>query len=145
MRQRGDNVIRVDDFNVVRCLNITRSHDAITLFAQAQSHFIAALQLKHHALEVQKNVHHIFLHPIDGRVFMQHASNGHFRCRITHHGRQEHTAQSIAQSVAITTLERLQRDFGTVGSQLLNIDRLGFQQICLHAKLPLNTPGSLHR
>jgi hypothetical protein len=47
--------------------------------------------------------------------------------------------------VAITALEWLERDFGTIGSQLLNLDRFGFQQICLHSDFLLNTPGSLHR
>jgi hypothetical protein len=35
--------------------------------------------------------------------------------------------------MTIATLERLQRDFGTVGSQLLDLDGFGFQQIGLHS------------
>jgi hypothetical protein len=35
--------------------------------------------------------------------------------------------------VAVATLERLQRHFGTVGAKLLDIDGFGFQQIGLHA------------
>jgi hypothetical protein len=35
--------------------------------------------------------------------------------------------------VAIATLERLERHFGAVVAELLDIDRLGFQQIGLHS------------
>jgi hypothetical protein len=76
---------------------------------------------------------------------MDNASDGHFSGGITHHGGQQNTAKRVAKRVTVSALERLKRDFGTVGSQLLNLDRFGFQQICLHSDFLLNTPGSLHR
>ena len=61
------------------------------------------------------------------------------------HSGDQHAAQRVAQRMAIATLEGLQGHLGAVGRQLLHVDGFGFQQIGLHAGLPLNTPGSLHR
>ena len=126
-------MIRVDDFHIVRRLNVASGDRAFAIFAQAQRDFIAVVELEHHALEVEQDVDHIFLHAIDGRVLVQHAGDGHFRGGMTDHGRQEHTAQRIAQRVTIAALEGLERDFRAVGTQLLDIDGFGFQQIGLHA------------
>jgi hypothetical protein len=60
------------------CLDVSCSDDAFAVFAQAQCDFIAVVQFEHHAFEVQQDVDHIFLHTIDGRVFVQHTSDGDF-------------------------------------------------------------------
>jgi len=148
-------VAGVDDFHVVRCLDVGGSHLAFTVLAQAQRDFVTVVQLEHNALEVQQNVDHIFLHAIDGGVLVQHASNRDFRDGIADHGGQQHTTQGIAQGVTIAALERLQRDFGTVVADLLDVDGFGFQQLGLHpdssqyprlvTPVRLGVPPLLHR
>ena len=64
---------------------------------------------------------------------MQNACDSDFRRCVTHHGREQDAPDGIAQRVAVPTLERLQCDLGTVVAKLLDIDRLGFQQIGLHS------------
>jgi hypothetical protein len=46
---------------------------------------------------------------------------------VADHRRQQNAAQRIAQRVTVATLERLQRHFGAVGSELLNVDGFWFQ------------------
>jgi hypothetical protein len=101
-------VIRVDDFHVVRCLDITCSDNTFAVLAQAQRHFITVVQLEHHTLEVQQDVDHILLNTIDGRVLVQNACDSDFRRCVTHHGREQDTPNGVAQCVTIATLERLQ-------------------------------------
>jgi hypothetical protein len=119
----------VDDLDVVRRLDVGGSDDAFAILAQAQRDFVAVVQLEHHALEVQQDADHVFLHAVDRRVLVQDASDGDFSCCITHHGRQQHTAQGVAQRVAVAALERLQRHFGTVGAKVFHVDGFGFQQL----------------
>jgi hypothetical protein len=77
-------------------------------------------------LRIQQDVDDVFLDAIDGRVLVQHAGDRHFGGGETRHGRQQDAAQCITQGVAISTLKRLERHFGTVGAKLLNIDGFGF-------------------
>ena len=127
VRQVHDDVLRVDDFNIMRCLNISGGHRTFALFAQAQGDFVAVVQLENHALEVEQNVDDIFLHAVNRRVLVQNSGNRHFGSGMAYHRGQQNAAQCIAQCVAIAALEWLQRDFGTVGSELLNVDGFWFQ------------------
>ena len=126
-------MVGVDDLDVVRRLDVGGGDRAFAVLAQAQRDFVAVVELEHHALEVQQDVDHVFLHAIDGGVLMQHAGDGHFGRRMADHGRQQDAAKRVAQGVAIAALEGLQRHFGAVRAQLLDVDGFGFQQIGLHA------------
>jgi hypothetical protein len=117
-RQGGNHVVGVDDLDVVRRLDVGRGDHAFAVLAQAQRDFVAVVELEHHALEVQQHVDDVFLDAVDGRVLVHHASNGDFGRRMTHHGRQQHAAQGVAQRVTVAALERLQRDLGAVGREL---------------------------
>jgi hypothetical protein len=64
---------------------------------------------------------------------MYDASDGDFGDGIADHRRQQHATQSVAQGVAIATLKRFQRHFGTVVADLFNVDIFWFQQISLHS------------
>lgn len=57
--------VRVHDFYIVRCLDITCSHDAITIFAKAERNFVTVVQLEHDTFEIQQDVDHIFLNTIN--------------------------------------------------------------------------------
>ena len=127
VRQVHDDVLWVDDFNIMRRLNISGGHRTFAIFAQAQGDFVTVVQFENHALEVEQNVHNVFLHTVNRRVLVQNAGNRHFGGCMANHRGQQNASQCIAQRVAIATLERLQRDFGTVGSELLNIDGFWFQ------------------
>ena len=126
-------MLRVDDFNIVRHLDVCSSHSAFAVFAQAQSNFIAVVHFEHNAFEVQQDVDHIFLHAIDRRVLVHNASDGDFSHCIANHRRQQNATQSIAQRVAIATLKRLQGNLGAVVTQLLDVNIFWFQQVCLHS------------
>jgi hypothetical protein len=64
---------------------------------------------------------------------MQNACDSDFRRCVTHHGREQDTPNGVTQCVTIATFERLKRYLGTVVAKLFDINRLGFQQIGLHA------------
>ena len=120
--QRGNHVVGVDDFNVVRGLNVFGIHHTLGIFAQAQRDFVAVVQLKHHTLKVQQHVHHVFLHTVKRGVLVQHAGNRNLGWRVPNHRRQQHPAQGIAQRVAVAALKGLQRNPRTVGVQGFDLD-----------------------
>jgi hypothetical protein len=62
--------------------------------------FIAVVQAEHHALEVQHDVNHVFLDAVDRRVLMEHSGDRHFGRRVTHHRRQQHATQGVAERMA---------------------------------------------
>ena len=125
-------MLRVDDLDVVRGLDVSGGDGAFAFLAQDQRHFLTVVQAEHHALQVQHDVDHIFLNAVDGGVLVQHARDRHFRRRITHHRGQQHTAQGVAQGVAIAAFERLQDHLGAMTAQGLHSDGFGFEQIRLH-------------
>ena len=123
----ANHMIRVDDFDIMRHLDVGRLDRAFRFLAQRQSHFIAVVQLEYNAFEIQQNLDHILLHAVNGRVLVHHTCNGHFRNRIAHHRRQQYSAQGIAQGVSIAALKRLQCHFRPIGADLLDMDVFGFQ------------------
>jgi hypothetical protein len=131
--KRGNHVAGVDDLDIVRRLDVGGGHQALAVLAQAQRDFIAVVELEHHALEVEQHVDDVFLHAIDGRILMHHPGDGDFGRRMAGHGRQQDPAQGIAQRVAVTALERLERDFGAIGRHLFDVDGLGLEQIVQHS------------
>jgi hypothetical protein len=49
------------------------------------------------------------------------------------HRRQQHTPQRVAQRVAVTALERLERDLGAIAAERLDLDGfVGLQNIGLN-------------
>ena len=79
-------MIRIDNLNVVHGFDIASRHHAIAGFFKYQRRLVAVVQFQHHALEVQKNINHVFLHAIQRGVFVQHAGDTDFRRGITRHG-----------------------------------------------------------
>src|SRR5690606_27099586 len=61
VRQMGNHVVAVDDFDIVIQLNIGSGDHARTLLGKVQRYFIAAVQLDSQALEVQEDLDDIFL------------------------------------------------------------------------------------
>jgi hypothetical protein len=108
------------------------SDRALAFLAQHQGDFVAVVQPEHHALQVEHDVHHVFLHTVDGRVLVQHTGDRHFGRRVADHGRQQHPAQGIAQCVAVAALEGLERRLGTVTAERLDLDGLGLEESRLH-------------
>jgi hypothetical protein len=146
LRQVRDHVVGVDDLDVVRGLDVGGGDaPAFAVLAQDRVTSSRLWSLNTTPLRFRQDVDHVFLHAVDRRVLVQNAGDRDLGGRIAHHGRQQHAAQRVAERVAIAALERLEGDLGAVGAKLLDVDGLGFQQVGLHAGLPLNTPGSLHR
>ena len=80
-----NDVLGVDDFHIVRSLDVGRRDGAFALFAQHQRDFVAVVKAENHALQVEHDVDDVFLHAVDGRVLVQNACDGYFGRGITHH------------------------------------------------------------
>ena len=145
--QIADQVVRIDDLDVVRQLDIAGHHGAGAILAQHQGHFVAVVQLEHHALEVQQDVDDIFTNTGNGRIFVHHASHLHFGRRVAGHRRQQNAAQGVAQRVAVAALERLHHDLGVMRPDRFDFDgtrlQKTFEWTC--TVFLFNTLGSLHR
>ena len=125
-------MIRVDQFHIVRQIDIRSENSAFAVFFQRQRDFIAVVQLEHDALQVQQDVDDVFLHAVERRVLVQHAGDRDFGRRIADHRRQQHAAQRVAQRVAVAALKRLHHDFGMTGAERFDFNNTGFQQTVLH-------------
>src|SRR5690606_24070681 len=68
--QRGDHVIRIDDFDVVRQIDVRCGDHTGALTTQGQGDFLAVMELEHHALEVQQDVDHVLAHARQRGVFV---------------------------------------------------------------------------
>jgi hypothetical protein len=118
-------VVGVDDLDVVRCLDVAGGDRAFAFLAQHQRHLVTVVQAEHHALEVEHDVDHVLGDAVDRGVLVQHAGDRHLGRRITHHRRQQHAAQRVAQRMAVAALERLERDLGAMAAQRLDVDGFG--------------------
>jgi hypothetical protein len=125
-------VIRVDQFHVMRQVDVRCQHRAFAVLFQGQRDGITVVHLEHDTFQVQQQVDHVFLDAVERRVLVHDAGDRHFGRRIAHHRRQQYATQGIAQRVAITTFERLHHDFGVTGAERLNIDNTWLQQTVLH-------------
>ncbi|CFO06616.1 Uncharacterised protein [Bordetella pertussis] len=126
--QIADQVIRIDDLDVVRQLDIAGHHGAGAILAQHQGHFVAVVQLEHHALEVQQDVDDIFANTGNGRIFVHHAGHLHFGRRVAGHRRQQDAAQGVAQRMAVAALERLHHDLGVMRPDRFDFDGTRLQK-----------------
>jgi hypothetical protein len=115
-------VIRVADLDVVIGLDIAGGDRALTFLAQYQLASSLPFMVRRHALEVQQDLDHVFLHTLDSRVLVQNAVDLDLGDRAAGHGRQQNATQGIAQRVAETTLQRLQGDLGTCAALLRYVD-----------------------
>ena len=125
-------MLGVDDFHIVRSLDVCGGDRALAFLAQDQRDFFAVVQPESDALEVQHHADHVLLDAVNGGVLVQDAGNRHFSRRIPNHRRQQDTAQRIAQRVPVATFEGLQSNLGAVTAERFDVDRLGFEQIRLH-------------
>src|SRR5690606_8408505 len=128
-RQVGDQVIAIDDFDIVIQLDIGSGNRARALLHQAQGHFITAVQLDGDTFEVEQDFDDIFLHALDGAVLVEHAVDLSLDHGAARHGGQQNATQRVAQGVAETALERLERDLGTGRTDHLHIDMAGGQEL----------------
>src|SRR5690554_1068718 len=129
VRQIGNHVVAVDDFDIVIQLNIGGGDHARALLREAQRYFVAAVQLDGQALEVQEDLDDIFLNTFDGAVLVEYAIDlGLYHCTARHGGQQDAT-QRVAQGMAKATLERLERDLGAGRTDHLNVDVTGGQEL----------------
>jgi hypothetical protein len=132
LRQVGNDVLGVDDLDVVRGLDVGCRDRAFAFLAQHQRDFVAVVQPEDHALQVQHDVHDVFLHAVDGRVLVQDPGDGDFGRGIAHHRRQQHPAQRVAQRMAVAALEGLEDGLGTMAAERLDLDGLGLEECGLH-------------
>ena len=114
---------------------------------QTQHHvFTAAFELKDHALEIQKNVDHVFDDAVDLRVFVHNADNGCFRRSVAHHGGQKNAAQRIAERMTVAALERFERNHGQIGVLFvddgLNRRRLQERRVSHFLKISFSIPSA---
>ena len=120
-------MLRVDDFNVVRGLDVARGDRAFAVLAQAQRHFFTIVKLEDNALEVEQDVDHVFLYTVNRGVLVQDASDGDLGSGVAWHGGEQDAAQCVAKRVTIAALEGFQSNLGPMGGQMLDVDGFGFQ------------------
>src|SRR5690606_24565687 len=129
VRQVGDHVVAIDDFDIVIQLNIGGGDHTRTLLGKAQGHFVTTVQLDGQAFQVEQDFDHVFLHTLDGAVLVEYAIDfGLDHCTAGHGGQQDAT-QRVAQGMAKATLERLERDLGAGRTDHLHIDVAGGQEL----------------
>ena len=123
-----DHVIGIDDLDVVLLLDVARGDHTLTGLLEGERRVVAAVHLQHDAFEVQENVYDILLNSVYCRIFVEHARHFHFGGGVTRHRREQRAAERIAQGVAVSALERLHREPGVEGRDVLHIDDAGFQE-----------------
>ena len=119
-------MFRIDDFDVMRQLDVTGTNGAFTFLGQLKVHDITVVQFEDDTLEVQQDVDDIFLNTINRRVLVQHAVDADFGRRITGHRRQQDATQGIAQGMPVAAFKRLHDDLGLHRRNTLHIDDAGF-------------------
>lgn len=63
----GDDVLRIDDFDVMRQLDVASTNSAFTFLDQLEVDDITVVQLEHDTLQVQKDVDDVFLNAVNGQ------------------------------------------------------------------------------
>ena len=144
-RKMGDDVVGVDDRNVVRQFKVRGGDDTVAFLAQRERDVVTAFKLEHHALEVEQDVHNVFEHTVDLRVFVNDTRDLRFGGRITDHGAQQDAAQSIPERVTVAAFERFERDDRAVRVGRIDIDfhRGGLQKSSIsHVVIPIAIPSA---
>ena len=130
----GDDVVRIDDLDVVRGLDVGRRHQALGLFLEREDGLGAVMQPEHHALQVEEDVDHVLAHAVQRRVLVHHACDLHLGRGVAGHRGEQHAPQRVAERVAVAALERLHNDLGVKRRRALHVDDARFQEsIALHA------------
>src|SRR5690606_38072316 len=127
--QVGNHVIAVDDLDVVLQLDVRRSDGTRALLGKGQSDFVTAVQLDGQALQVEQDFDNVLLNTFDRAVFVKHADDLCLDNGTARHGGQQDATQCVAQGVAETTLERLERDLGAGLTDRLHINVTGGQEL----------------
>src|SRR2546425_529848 len=127
-REMRDHVLRVDDLDVVRGLDVACGHRTLALLLQIEQRVLPVVKLEHHALEVEQDIDDVFLDAFDRRVFMKYSRDLHFGRGKSGHRRKKDSAQRIAERMAIPALERLHHDFGMIRGNALDVDEARFQK-----------------
>src|SRR5450830_2331 len=130
--QVGDHVVRVDQFDVMRQVDVGGQDRAFAFFFQGQGYRIAVVDFENHTLQVQQQIDDVFLHAIEGGIFVDDAGDRHFGRRVAYHRRQQNAAQRVTQCVAIAALERFHHYFDVTSTESFNIDNTWLQQTVLH-------------
>src|SRR3954469_20744358 len=117
-----DDVVWIDDFDVVRRLDVGGGDSAVALFLEREDGFGAVMQAEDHAFEVEQDVYDILAHAIERRVLVHDAGDLHLRGRVARHRGEQHATQRVAQRVAIAPLERLHRYPRVVRREILDVD-----------------------
>ena len=142
VRQGGDHVIGVDDFDVVRKLDIGGQHGAGTRLAQHQGHIVTAVQLEHHALEVEQDIDDVFANAGDGRVFVHDTGDLDFRRRVAGHRGKQDAAQCVAQRMAVAALKGLHDDLGVVKPDGFDLNGARFEKTLRHDDYSFSIPSA---
>ncbi|SPO53068.1 protein of unknown function [Pseudomonas sp. JV551A1] len=128
-RQVRDYVIGVDDLDIVIQLNIGSGNHPRTLFRQGQRNFVTTVQFDSQAFQVQQDFNDVFLNTFDRGVLMEYAVDLGLDYCTARHGGQQDAAQRVAQGMAETTLERLERNLGAGRTDYLHINVAGSQEL----------------
>ena len=137
--QVSNHVIRIDDFQIMPCLEVASGDHSLIGLAQRENRFGTTVQLEGHTLQVEQDIDYIFLQTVDGGILVNHTINLDFGNRISGNRGQQHTAQGVAQRVAEAALHGLKGNACAQRRNNLHIHDTGLEIFCritLH-NLPL--------
>ena len=107
LAQSADVQLRVQNLNLGIGLDIAGSDLTGANCVDMHGFDACAVQLRGYPLDVQDNLRHILGDTGDGGELVLHALNLHRSCSIARQTAQQNAAQGVAQSHAVTALQRL--------------------------------------
>ncbi len=117
----GDDVIGVHDFDVVVDDDVARVHRAGTFLINSQNGLFTGVHANSKALQVQQYFGDVFLHALDGRVFVKYALDIHLGNGASRHRGQQHASQGIAEGVAESAIQWLDDNLRCIGANFPHV------------------------
>jgi len=108
----ADELGRIDQFDMLVELDVAGGHRAFFVHGEQECLRLAAVRLELDLLEVQDDVGHILDNPIDRGELMLGPGDLDRGDRRPFEGGEEHTAQRVADGVAVAGFKRLGDELG---------------------------------
>jgi hypothetical protein len=120
-----DHVIRINDLHIMTQRDIARGDHSRPLLAQGEAGLVLAMHADCQTFQVQQDVDHVFLHALDGCVFVQYALDRGLHYGAAGNRRQQNSTQRVSQGMAKAALQRLKHHLGVSRPGGLHIDKAG--------------------
>ena len=117
----------IDDLDVMIELNIAGGYQARAFFRNRQGRFVLGVHDDADAFQVQQDIDNVFLHTVDGGVFVRYALDAAIDDRAAAYRRQQYPAQRVTERMTKTAFQRLDRNLGVISRLLFDFDVLRLQ------------------